>query len=241
MNMCTNNKDDRELSPTDYGGKKLSSPVSPSRKLYSKISNQIKLAHNDRDSPISRKSIDCLLNGEINSQSSTENVKKETNIDDINKDYNNNNSNNQNIYTELSNEFNQDNKPVSYTDSFTSRLTSLRNKLNGSRHSRSQLNSKNEFLPEHETDKNSIQFQNDNSFADRDANSNNVQKDYEISTPNIPQNDTFDDTNNEGSPDVLSLSLNLKPSKHSDLVKNSVGKSMTNVVINNGGQKICSS
>lgn len=211
MNMCVKTENNhRELTPTEYGKKLCSPGASPSRKLYSKI------ALSDRDSPTSRKSVDCLLNDEVNSTSSIENVKKETNIDDVNNNSSFKNSN-QNLYTEIPSEFNS---------SFASKLTSLRNKLNGSR------NSKN------------------GSISDRDVpqtpcQSNVQQKDYEISTPNIPtQEETlsnYKDNENDRT-DELSQSLNLTPSKP-DVQKdnNNVGKSLSNVVINGGPQKISSS
>lgn len=212
--MCANanrTEDNRELTPTDYG-KKLSSPsASHGRKFYSKI------ALSNRDSPTSRKSVDCLLNDELNSTSSNENVKKETNIDDMNDtDYNNNN--NQNMYTEIPSEFNQDCRP-SYTASFTSKISSLRNKMNSSRKSR--LSSNNEYVNEtepHETETNTIVFQNGNcSLSDRDVPKTPCQlhvqkKDYEISTPNIPTQDESISNDNDKT-DVLSQSLNLTPSQ----------------------------
>lgn len=197
--MCVKTENsNRELAQTEYGTKLCSPGASPSRKFYSKITQS------DRDSPTSRKSGDCLLNDEVNSTSSIENVKKETNIDDVNNNNDLKNSN-QNLYTEIHSEFNS---------SFASKLTSLRNKLNGSR------NSRNGSISDRDVPKTPCQ-------------SNVQQKDYEISTPNIrTQEETLSNhkDNDNDKIDVLSQSLNLTLSKPDVEKDNNVVKSLTNVV-----------
>ncbi len=237
--------------------KPISSPKEKfQKKYYAKINNQRVV----RDSsPISRKSVDCLLEQHENeSNSSNENnyvnLEKETNIDSVDIDENNN-------------EYEQS----SHKGSFASALNSLRHKFNGQfkeiRKSRSRLASNNDFpdIENRELDTSKINGASNevgmlsSSEIEETITSDKRKCDFEpaetdrnvpndtisdISTPNISmssekRSESFlkklnESANSNPNPDMLSKSFNLKEKGNKEVKTN---KSLINLMTN-GKKKI---